>query len=214
MRENFDNKLTTVLKKVHEMGVKTFDAVDSSIKGILELDDANEDKIFKLEKEINRMQVDIEREIVAIMATESPLVATDLREMVSAIKIMGSFERIGDYAVHLTKSISKIESLPDSLKDDIKRMKKVLKEMFEALLESYVQKDYSAVKKIASSDKIIDEIHKQFVLNLYDASKKEIDIKSFSKLIFVGRYLERYGDHIKNICECIIYGETNKQVNF
>jgi phosphate transport system protein len=158
------------------------------------------------DKIVNDMQKKIEDEAAVLMATQHP-VAGDLRESVTIFKIAGNLERIGDYAVHLAKAASKLSGEPSfrSL-EHIEKMAETGQEMLRLSVSAFLAKDTKAARNVAGMDQSIDEQHKLLTEEVLGFIKeKKGAVKKAVRLLNTSGYLERMGDHIKNICESIIY---------
>ena len=78
-------------------------------------------------------------------------------------------------------------------------------------MTAFLEQNPSDARKIAVRDDEVDSIHKTFVRNLLSRTDVQ-DMEDIATLLFVGRYLERMGDHVTNICEWIVYGALGEQV--
>ena len=155
---------------------------------------------------VNAMQLKIEDEAAILIATQQP-VATDLRELVTILKITGDLERIGDHAVHLAKAALKLSRDPPFRSmEHLEKMAETGQEMLRACISAYLAKDTEAARNAASLDSIIDAEHKLLTEETLKLMKDQPKlVKKAVRLLKVSGYLERLGDHITNICEGIIY---------
>ena len=158
------------------------------------------------DKTVNAMQTKIEDETAMLLATQSP-VAADLRELVSIFKITGNLERIGDYTVHLARSAIKFSKDPPYRPmEHIENMAEKGKEMLRMSISAFLNHDSETARKAADMDSYIDEEHKLLTQEvLVFIKEKKAGLKKSIRLLNTSNYLERLGDHITNICECIIY---------
>ena len=155
---------------------------------------------------INAMQFKIEDEAATLIATQQP-VARDLRELVIVFKITGNLERIGDYAVHLAKAALKLSGNPPFRSTEhIEKMAETGQEMLRLAISAYLDADTAAARKAAAMDEVIDEEHKALTEEILKFIKDQSGlVKKAVRLLNTSAFLERLGDHIKNICEAIIY---------
>ena len=160
---------------------------------------------------VNAMQLKIEDEAAIVIATQQP-VARDLRELVTIFKLTSSFERVGDHAVHLAKTVMKLAGEP-ALRgiEHMERMAETGQEMIRASVSAYLNQDAEAARKAAAMDDIIDAEHKALTEETLSLMKEHPDlIKRAQRLLNTSGNLERLGDHLTNICEGIIYMTEGK----
>ncbi|MBN2547319.1 MAG: phosphate signaling complex protein PhoU [Spirochaetes bacterium] len=213
MRENFIKKLNGIYSKVYSMGENVFKQLELSLDTLIAMNDKNIEEILSYEDKNNTDQIDIENDIVLLLATESPVVAQDLREMIASLKIISSLERIADYSVHLARSVNKMPFLIEEYKTDIIQIRDIILSMFMSILNSYKNNDKSLAKDTARRDKEVDQLHDLYIQKLYHHDKKSIELKIFARLLIIIKNLERTGDQLKNICEFIVYGITNDRLD-
>ena len=76
----------------------------------------------------------------------------------------------------------------------------------------WLEKQDKKAAEIGKKDKLIDEMHKALIHKLYEKEKYQFSLEDFALLLFPARYLERIGDHIKSICEQVIFAETASRI--
>jgi len=155
---------------------------------------------------INAMQLKIEDEASIMIATQQP-VARDLRELVTIFKLASNLERIGDYVVHLAKTVVKLAGEPAfrSL-ERLERMAETGREMIRASLSAYLNQDAEGARAAAAMDDLIDTENKALIEEILSLMTQHPDlIARAQRLIKTSANLERLGDHITNICEGVIY---------
>jgi phosphate transport system protein len=215
-REHFAQKLIDIKHKVLRMGALVENIVDMAVTAIKEQDVDLAKKVYEKDDEIDQLDIEIEEECMMLLALQQPL-ARDLRVIATVLKIITDLERIGDNAVNIAKVTIEIgnETLIKPLVD-IPRMADIAQEMIKMSLDAFVKEDVSLAEKAALRDEEVDKLYEAVVndtLNII-TEKKEL-IKQGTKLLFIGRYLERIADHSTNVCERIIYMITGelKEIN-
>lgn len=216
MRENFAQKIENVKHQVLKMGALVEEVINMAVESLRNQDVELAKRVNDEDDKIDQLEIDIETECMNILALQQPL-AKDLRTIATALKIITDLERIGDHAVNISKITMEIgnEKLIKPLVD-IPRMAKLAQEMIKLSLDAFVKEDVALAEKVAEMDHEVDALYKNViddVINLI-ADNKEF-AKQGTKLMFVGRYLERTADHTTNICERIIYMVTGvmKEIN-
>ncbi|MBN2628860.1 MAG: phosphate signaling complex protein PhoU [Spirochaetales bacterium] len=197
------------------MGLLVEEAVRQGMECFKDQDRDMAQTVISGDDAINSMEDELCDQCALLLAREQP-VASDLRHILAAIKIITQLERIGDHGVHLAK---KALILADQtyIKPivDLPRMEEIGRTMLVDALNAYVERDSEAAEEIASRDKQIDDLHTQVVREVLtyimsDTSK----ISQGVELLYVARYLERFGDHVKNICEWVIFSERGEHADF
>jgi len=163
-------------------------------------------EIISSDWEIDELEIEVEEECLKILALHQP-VASDLRLIISIIKINNELERIADIAVNIAKRIEVIckESKLSVIIEYQKMFAKVL-QMFKMSLDALVTENSSLARKIFLKDEEINQLRNlayQYVIKELDA--KPGHAKCQVNLYLVARHLERIGDRLKNIAEEVIY---------
>jgi len=174
------------------------------------------EQVIKNDDKVDDMQKTIEEECIKFIATEQPL-ATDLRRVFTASKIVTDLERMADHAVDICKITKRIGGSVKSFKessDELWEMDKKVRTMIKAAIDSYVNEDDEMAYKICKKDDEIDAFYKSLFSNLIEAIKLDENlIQKGTQLLFVIKYLERIGDHVTNICEWTIFSKGGVYVD-
>ena len=167
----------------------------------------NDDKVDALNKRI-------EEKCLIYMATQSPM-ASDLRKMFAASKIVTDLERIADYAVDICKINKRIEIDPlGEAEIPLWNMVEILSKMINMSVEAFVNSDVEEAYRICKLDDEVDVIYRKLFNDVIKKmSKDENLINKGTQILFASKYLERMGDHITNICEWIIFSKEGDYVD-
>jgi len=174
------------------------------------------EQVIKDDDKVDEMQKIIEEECIKFIATEQPL-ATDLRRVFTASKIVTDLERMADHAVDICKISKKIGGNINSFKafsDELWEMDKKVRAMLKLAIDAYINEDDEMAYRICKRDDEIDAFYKSLFTNFISAIK--VDEKLITKgthLLFVIKYLERIGDHVTNICEWTIFSKSGVYVD-
>jgi len=210
-REHFTQKILNVRNNVLRMGTLVENIIDSALTALKSQDLDLAREVCEKDNEINQLELEIERECMMLITLQQPL-ASDLRTIASALKIITDLERMGDNAVNIAEITLEIGKEP-LLKPlvDIPKMADIAQEMIKMSLDAFVREDIGLAKKAAMMDEEVDKLYETVINDILDiiTEKKEL-INQGTKLLFVGRYLERIADHSTNICERTIYMITGE----
>lgn len=205
-RQAFEISLRELKVKLLRMGGAMQEAMREAVSALRTLDRVKAENVVDGDRIVNRHEHEIEDLCIRLIATQQP-VATDLRKIIAAMRIAADLERMADLAVDVAKSAIRMQGQlsPSSLLD-IQRMADVCDLMISDALNSFVEGNVSLANKLAEQDDEIDHIYRKVVEELFTQSGQNPEnISQSVSLAFVGRYLERIGDHATNIGESVIY---------
>lgn len=211
---NLDVSILSLKDYTLRMIEKCLEAVDSSVECMIKKDMENTKKIIRRDDDIDILREYIRDRSIELMALKQPM-ARDLREIYALSDISTELERIGDYAANIASEVVVIAG-EDYIKEliDIPKMTKHCLEMFESLKSAFINQDADLAYKVALIDNEIDvlyyKVREDCLKVMHEDPEKNIN--QGVKLLFIGRYLERIGDHITNICEKIIYARNGKMI--
>ncbi|OIU70562.1 phosphate signaling complex protein PhoU [Rossellomorea aquimaris] len=211
-RTHFDNKLKELKEKLFDMADLAKVSLRDSIETLKNQDIEKAREIISNDRLINKFDNEINNMAIVLIAKESP-VATDLRKIISALRICSEIERIGDMATNISKATLHIgdQKLIKPI-EEIPRMLSIAEEMLEDALKAFYEEDAAAARKIADRDDEVDELYGKLVQELMAYIPQYPDeISQITQLAFTCRYIERVADHVTNICENVIYLVTGER---
>ncbi len=211
-RTHFDNKLKELKEKLFDMADLAKVSLRESIETLKTQDTEKAREIISKDRLINKFDNEINNMAIVLIAKESP-VATDLRKIISALRICSEIERIGDMATNISKATLHIgdQKLIKPI-EEIPRMLSIAEEMLEDALKAFYEEDTAAARKIADRDDEVDELYGKLVQELMTYIPQYPDeISQITQLAFTCRYIERVADHVTNICENVIYLVTGER---
>ena len=156
--------------------------------------------------EVDGLEIEIDDLCLEILAREQP-VASDLRFITTAMKIVGDIERIGDNGVNIARRALEIMHEPE-LKPiiDVPVAAAAAQRILKESLDAFVNGDAEMAKRVIRGDGYIDAVCEQMLRELLTYMFEDpATISRALRLIFVSRNLERVGDHAANIAEMTIY---------
>ena len=180
--------------------------LDLSVECMLKQDIEGCKKVIKQDDKIDELKEYIRDRSIELLVLKQPM-ARDLRYIYALGFIALELERIGDYAVNIAEETIKIcqdEYIKDLI--DIPKMYEECKKMILEVKESLENENEDLAREIALQDDKIDSLYNRVqedCLRVMNANPQTIN--QGVNLLFIGRYLERIGDHITNICEMIIF---------
>lgn len=215
-REHFTQKILDIKHKVLKMGALVEKIIDTAMTALKTQNLDLAKKVSVMDDEIDQLDLEIEQECIMLLALQQPL-AKDLRTIASVLKIITDLERMGDNAVNIAEVTLEIGKEP-IFKPlvDIPKMADITQEIIKMSLDAFVQEDTDLAVKAAERDEEVDSLYEIVINDILNiiTEKKELT-KQGTKLMFIGRYLERIADHSTNICERTVYMITGgfKEIN-
>ena len=193
---------------------KCQEAVLLSVESMVNRNLEQAKRIMENDVDIDLLREYIRDRSVELMASKHQMIK-DLRYIYVLSYISTELERIGDYAVNICKEIVAIgenEYIKELI--DIPRMSEMCSKMLEALNEAFLNEDDELAYQIALTDRELDKLYSKIREDSLKVMYRdpESNISQGVRLLFIGRYLERIGDHITNICEKIIYAKKGTMV--
>lgn len=181
-------------------------AVDNAVGCMVEKDLKGSEKVIENDDEIDTLREYIRDRSIELIALKQPM-AKDLRYVYALGNIAIELERIGDYAVNIALETLKIGEEPYiKALVDIPKMADECKKMLKDVAIALECENELLCYEIAKRDDKIDDLYLQIHIDCLAVMNQDSStINQGVRLLFVGRYLERIGDHITNICEKLIY---------
>src|ERR1700690_4553193 len=206
MERHFDHDLEELKQRLLWMGSLAERAVHQAVHAVLDAEEHLAEVVLSEEDAINEMQIEIDERVQRLLATQQPM-AADLRFLLAVSRINGDLERIGDQAVNIAQSATRILRHP-RVKPyvDLPRMSELAEEMVRNALNAVVRRDVDLAQKVLATDDQVDHYRDQIFRELltYMRGDSSFVFPAF-ELILVAKNLERIGDHATNIAEDVIY---------
>ena len=206
IRENFENNLEEVNRKITEMGEQTIIALERAFKALKTQDVEIALKVIEGDTAIDNLEKDINQFAIWLVAKEAPI-SRDLREIISVLKISTEIERVADFAVNIAKATIKIGNTKSLLEiTHLEKMKEVSIEMLRKALQSFLDENILLAIEVGDLEDEVDEYSSETYKKLTTyLSEHPEETNQLVQLLFVNRFLERTADHITNIAESTAY---------
>jgi len=204
--KEFEQELRNLRERLCQMGGKCEQQITLAMQALTERDDELARNVIDGDHAIDRDESEIDELALQILATRQP-VASDLRFITMSLKFVTDLERIGDNAAGIAKRVLELNHLPqlDNTPDLRSFAQLVLKNLHGAL-DSFVARDADAATAIIQADREIDKRNASlFAELLAHVATDPAAVTRVLPLTSVCRYLERIGDHVKNLAEEVVY---------
>ncbi|MCC7435675.1 MAG: phosphate signaling complex protein PhoU [Methanoregulaceae archaeon] len=182
-------------------------AVDSLVRG--DADAAMQ--VVRIDDEVDLLDLEIEERCVSLLALQNPI-ASDLRLVGTALKMITDIERVGDLAVDIAKAGMKVEKeLGDSSYIDFPKIAGVARTMLRDALQAFVKRDLDLVASVIARDDEVDELYRVLRGQIHDRMRRSPeDVVAASWLLLALHHIERIADHAVNIAERVSFMVTGK----
>lgn len=214
VRSRLDEELYLLNDKLLVLLDSTISVYSQSKEALQEMNHAKALDIVRNDTEINAMDEEINDMAISIMALQAP-VATDLRRIITALRISNHLERIADYAVNIAEYIIVVKAPLEELIPSVLKMIDSVVNMLEVSKNVIQNPDKREAQKIAEMDVELDTLYYKSFKRMVSIIQNNIeDGEAASKMVLIMKYLERAGDHITNIAEEIAYLDRGRVYEF
>ncbi|WP_048127673.1 phosphate signaling complex protein PhoU [Methanosarcina lacustris] len=212
VRERYLMQLDLLRESVLSLGEMSKLIFHDSMEAVIDLNVELARKTLALEQEADKLEEGIEVSIFDLLALQQPM-ASDLRLVVSALKISADLRRVVGLSINIAKIPERIEGRHVKPLIDTKRMADITADMIANSLKAFETRDSELARATAARDEEVDKIFYAVWVELLGMMAKDTSIISkATHLLFLVRYLERIADHCCNICESVVYLTTAERV--
>lgn len=203
LRSAFHQELEDIHLGIARLSAGVTELVPRATDILLEMDLEGAEYVILGDAEYDTVSIELEERCFRAIALQSP-VATDLRALVSAIKIIADVERSADLCVNICKAARRIygHELDDRLRGVIRKMGSQAQVLFKESTEAYLNYDGVRAAALHDMDAYLDDLQRQFIQTIFEShARGTIDLQVAVQLAVVARFYERIGDHAVNVGE-------------
>jgi len=204
---SYDNDLQGLRRRISEMGGIAEKMLVDAINALVRHDKALAQTVITSDGRLDVLQREVEENAILTIARRQPL-AVDLRETISAIRVSGDVERIGDLAKNIAKRALAIGSdfQPQKIVVGLQHMSDLVQGQLKDVLDAYAQQDTAKALDVWKRDGAIDALYTSLFRELLTYMMEDPRNISFcTHLLFCAKNIERIGDHTTNIAETVHY---------
>ena len=204
--KEFETELRTLRERLTAMGGKCEQQITIAMQALVDRDDAVAQQVIENDHAIDRDENEIDELALQILATRQP-VASDLRFITMSLKFVTDLERIGDLAAGIAKRALELDRLPALTPNvGLGTLADLVQKNLRAALDSFVTRDADRATAVIVADREIDHMNARlFAELLAHVATDPSTVTRVLPLTSVCRYLERIGDHVKNLAEEVVY---------
>jgi phosphate transport system protein len=204
--KDFESELRTLRERLATMGERAAQQIAAAMKALGDRDDDLAREVIKADSTIDKDENEVDELALTILATRQP-VASDLRFITMSLKFVVDLERIGDLAAGIAKRALELNRLQTlDVRVDLARLATLVQKNLHAALDSFVKRDADRAHAVITADVEIDKLNASLFAELIaHVATDPATVVRVLPLTSVCRYLERIGDHVKNLAEEVVY---------
>jgi phosphate transport system protein len=209
----FDEALVTLRHDVLMMAGLAERSLDRAIKGLFQRSDDLCANAIADDEEIDQLEKQIDKDGFEILLRYQP-VASDLRRVISAMKLSPNIERVADQATNIARRARKLNQHPPLPEVELIRPIKVhALSMFKDSIDAFVREDVELARAVIDRDQQLDDMNRSANKQLTERMMQDRDqLRGYLNLILISRCLERVGDHATNIAEDAVYAANAEDI--
>lgn len=204
--KSFDDELSRLSDLISRMGGLAEMQLEQAIQALEKRDSTLAENAIAHDRKIDTLHTEVDEMAIRLLALRQPM-ATDLRHIVTGLKIAPIVERIGDYAKNVAKRAIALNQMPP-VKPlfTIPRMGRMVREMTKDVLDAFANNDVEKARQVWMRDAEVDDMYDSLFRELLTYMMEDPRyITPCTHLLFVARNIERIGDLATNIAELIHY---------
>ncbi len=213
MRERFHDDLQGLSDQLVDMTRLVGSAVNRATFALLQSDLPTAESVISADQQIDALNAEFEERALHLLALQQP-VATDLRAIVTGLRMSSDLERMGDLARHVAK-LARMRhprsAIPHDLHPPIQQMGALAEQLVVKVGAVIAQRDTEMAGQLEVDDDVMDDLHRQlFALLLHEDWSHGIE--AAIDVTLCGRYYERFADHAVSVARRVIFLVTGEQV--
>ncbi|MFJ6119815.1 phosphate signaling complex protein PhoU [Streptomyces sp. NPDC092129] len=214
MRASYHKELEAISQALVEMANLVGSAMSRATSALLEAELQQAESVISSSTRVEDMQRDLEEKAIAVLACQQP-VATDLRIVVTSLRMSADLERCGVLAQHVANVARRRfpgPAIPQDLRRTILEMGQLAQRLMAQAVEVLITRDVEAALQMERDDDRMDELHRMIFHHLMD-ERWHHGVETAVDVTLVGRYYERFADHTVSIARRVVYLATGEHAD-
>ena len=208
MRNRFDRQLEQLNNELIQMGSMIEHAIEMAVSALVNQDTEKAKKAMAYDVEIDHQERDIESLCMKLLLQQQP-VASDLRQISAALKMITDMERIGDQAEDIAEIIGFLNGRSGEECAFVGHMARAAISMVTGSVDAFVRRDVTLAHQVIAKDDVVDEDFRKVKATLIDWIAQRPDDGEYAlDLLMIAKYFERIGDHATNIAGWVVFAVT------
>lgn len=209
----YEGELRRIREMLLMMGAKVEEMLGQAMKALVERDSDLAEKTLYIDRHINRLEVEVDDLCLRVLARRQP-VASDLRFVTMALKVVTDLERMGDLGVNICERVLELNEEPP-LKPyvEVVNMAEAAQEMLREALDAFVAGDPERAQAIVERDSKVDAYYATIFRELLTyMMENPRNIFRATRVQSIAKYIERIADHATNLAEMVVFMVRGKDI--
>ncbi|ASY16615.1 phosphate transport system protein [Candidatus Planktophila sulfonica] len=211
MRSIFQEELDAVSQTLVDLTKMVSDSINKATTSLIDANITLAEEVISFDEKIDQIQHDLDARIIDIVARQQP-VATDLRALLTALRMSADLERMGDLAHHVAK-VARLRhpdsAVPLELQTTLQRMGHVAENMARKVGTVIESRDTALALEVETDDDEMDKLHRDLI-SILVSSEWKAGVASAIDITLLGRYYERFADHAVSVARRVYYLVTGE----
>lgn len=211
MRAEFHDDLERISELLVEMTRLAASAMNRATTALLDADLALAESVIAADDRLDAIQRQLDELALQLLARQQP-VATDLRVIVTSMRMSADLERMGDLARHVAKVARRRHpdsAVPALLRSTVLEMGQVAEQIVTKAGSVIAGQDVDAAIQLEADDDLMDRLHRQVFATLL-GGHWDYGIEAAVDITLIGRYYERFADHAVSVARRVVYLATGE----
>jgi len=211
MRDTFHDELDQIGVELVEMSQLVASAMSRATTSLLDADISLAEDVISDDSRVDEAYRDLEERALDVLARQQP-VATDLRTIITTLRMIADLERMGDLAQHIAKVARMrypVSAVPPELQATIRDMGRVAGQIIAKAGAVIATQDADTAIELESDDDVMDALHRRLFAALLDDDWSH-GIEAAIDITLIGRYYERFADHAVGVARRVVYLVTGE----
>ena len=214
MRDAYHEELDNLTTALVDLGHLVGSAIGRATAAVLDADLNLAEQVIEGDQTIDDRYHSIEERAFDLLARQQP-VATDLRIIVTSLRMVADIERAGDMALHVAKVARRrypSSAIPNGLRSTILEMGQVAQRIMAKACDVVASRDLEMANEIETDDDRMDDLHRRLFGSIL-GSEWPHGLEAAIDVTLIGRYYERYADHAVSVARRVVYLVTGERVD-
>ncbi len=209
----YEGELRRIREMLLMMGAKVEEMLSQAMKALVERDSALADKTLYIDRQINRLELEVDDLCLRVLARRQP-VASDLRFLTMALKVVTDLERMGDLGVNICERVMELnEEPPLEPYHQLVDMAEAAQEMLREALDAFVAGDADRAQAVIERDSKVDAYYATIFRELLTyMMENPRNIFRATRVQSIAKYIERIADHATNLAEMVVFMVRGKDI--
>jgi phosphate transport system protein len=213
VRDQYHDELDAITQSLVDITRLAGSAINKATQALLDADLQAAESVISGDAAIDELYADVEARALDLLARQQP-VASDLRAIITSLRMVADIERMGDLALHIAKVGRRrypVSAIPAELQATVLEMGQVSQRICAKCSSVIASRDVTAAAELERDDDVMDELHRKLFAVLLEPNW-EGGIESAIDVTLCGRYYERFCDHAVSVARRVIFLVTGERV--